>query len=411
MTATLVRSQHNMIDATQTIYDYLGDHHNDMVSALTQLVLTESPSTIPETQAAPMGQIWEFLDSINYDVTVNPGKQTGGYLTATPRWAANGVPRQMLIGHCDTVWPLGTLKQMPVDIGDNRMTGPGVYDMKAGIVQMLFALKALHDLDLMPAVAPLVFINSDEEIGSRESRSAIQQLAPAMDRVFVLEPALGTDGRLKTARKGVGRFDVVVTGKAAHAGLDPDKGVSAIWGMATVIQKLQALNDLERGISVNVGLVSGGLGSNVIAPESTASVDVRVPTAADAEALLAQIEAIEPDLPGTTATIRGGFGRPPLERTPANRQLWHAAQAAGRAIGVTLEEGMAGGGSDGNLTSPYTATLDGLGAVGDGAHASHEYIYLDKLVERGAILGGLLLAAPLGVSAETLTPAQNVGLG
>jgi glutamate carboxypeptidase len=211
----------------------------------------------------------------------------------------------------------------------------------------------------------------------------------------VLEPALGKIGKLKTARKGVGRFSVIVTGKAAHAGLDPDKGVSAIWEIANVIQRLQALNNLESGVTVNVGLVNGGMGSNVIAPEATASVDVRVPTMEDARSIKRAIEAIEPELVGTTVTITGEFGRLPLERTPANRQLWHLAQLAASDIGVTLEEGMAGGGSDGNLTSPYSATLDGLGAVGDGAHAAHEFIYLDKLAERGAILGNLLLQPEL----------------
>jgi glutamate carboxypeptidase len=375
---------------TQRIYNYLGEHQNAMIALLKRLVLAESPSDVPETQALPMAIIWEFLSELDYQIHITPGKQSGGYLTAMPKLATSEAS-QMLIGHCDTVWPVGSLKTMPIDIGDNKMTGPGVYDMKAGLVQMLFTLQAIHDLRLTPSVAPFVLVNSDEEIGSRESRHKIVRLAPKMDRVFVLEPALGMSGKLKTARKGVGRFSVIVTGRAAHAGLDPDKGVSAIWEMANVIQRLQALNEREAGVTVNVGLVNGGLGSNVIAPEATASVDVRVPTLSDAHRIKQVIEAIEPVLDGTTVTITGDFGRMPLERTPANRQLWHLAQEAAAQIGVSIEEGMAGGGSDGNLTSPFTATLDGMGAVGDGAHAAHEFIYLDKLSERGAILGNLLL--------------------
>ncbi|MCO5186176.1 MAG: M20 family metallopeptidase [Anaerolineae bacterium] len=388
-----------MNHVTDQIYTYLGTHHDDMVAFLKRLVLAESPSTRPETQTVPLALIWEFLNDLDYTIHITPGEKTGGYLTAYPRYSYQR-PQQMLIGHCDTVWPLGTLKTMPIDIGDNVMTGPGVYDMKAGLTQMLFALQALHDLELEPAVAPFVFVNSDEEIGSRESRTAIVDLAPTMDRVFVLEPALGPSGKLKTARKGVGQFTVHVTGKAAHAGLDPDKGVSAIWEMAYVIQQLQALNDLTVGISVNVGVVKGGLGSNVIAPEASAVVDVRVPSLAAAEHIKQAILTIKPHLAGTTVTIQGDFGRPPLERTRANQMLWQLAQQSADAIGVTLEEGMAGGGSDGNLTSPYTATLDGMGAVGDGAHAAHEFIYLDKMVERGAILGDMLLQPPLSELAK-----------
>jgi glutamate carboxypeptidase len=389
-----------MNDTIHHIYNYLGEHQHEMLHLLKRLVLAESPSNLPETQAVPLAMIWEFLSELDYDVRITPGQHTGGYLTAAPK--INGKhPHQMLIGHCDTVWPVGTLKTMPVDIGENRMTGPGVYDMKAGLVQMLFTLQAIHDLDLTPSVAPFVLVNSDEEIGSRESRGSIIELARTMDRVFVLEPAMGEIGKLKTSRKGIGRFEVLVTGKAAHAGLDPDKGVSAIWGIANVIQRLQALNNRETGVSVNVGLVNGGIGSNVIAPAATASVDVRVLTAEDANRLKHAIQSIETGLSGTTVTITGDFGRPPLERTPGNRQLWHLAQDAGTQIGVSLEQGMAGGGSDGNLTSQFTATLDGMGAVGDGAHAPHEFIYLDRMIERGAILGSCIMHPAINQSPPT----------
>jgi glutamate carboxypeptidase len=305
------------------------------------------------------------------------------------------VPLQLLLGHADTVWPVGTLNDMPLEIGEGVMRGPGVYDMKAGLVQILYALRALHDLHLRPSVTPLVFVNSDEEIGSGESTSHIRRLARIANRAFVFEPSLGMDGKLKTARKGVGRFTVVVKGKAAHAGLDPGAGASAILELSYVIQKLFALNDPQKGITVNVGMIDGGLRPNVIAPESRAVVDVRMLTREDARHIEEQIRALRPVSPDITLEIDGRISRVPMEHTPRNRALWETAKRLGREIGLDLADGVAGGASDGNTTSLWTATLDGLGAVGDGAHARHEFIYFDKLVERGALLALLLLAPPL----------------
>jgi glutamate carboxypeptidase len=302
---------------------------------------------------------------------------------------------QVLLGHCDTVWPIGTLESMPVSIQDGVMRGPGVYDMKAGLVEMVFALKALYSLDLEPSVQPLVFINSDEELGSRESTRYVRALARLADRALVLEPSLGPSGQLKTARKGVGRFTVTVQGKAAHAGLDPGAGASAILELSHVIQKLFALNDPERGASVNVGMIDGGVRANVIAPESSAVVDVRVRTQDDAVRIERAILDLTAETPGVTLRIEGRIGRPPLEHTPANRRLWMLATDLAESIDLALEEGTAGGGSDGNTTSLYTATLDGLGAVGDGAHAAHEHVDLEQLPERCALLALLLLSPPL----------------
>jgi glutamate carboxypeptidase len=261
---------------------------------------------------------------------------------------------------------------------------------------MTFALCALRDLGIAPMVTPVVLVNSDEEIGSRESARWIHLLARLASRVFVLEPALGRSGKLKTARKGVGKYKVRVRGKAAHAGLEPGAGASAIVELSHVVQRLHALNDAERGVTVNVGMIEGGLRSNVVAPEARAVVDVRVPTEADARRIEAAIDAIEAETPGTVVEITGGVGRPPMERTPRNAALWMLAAEAAAALGIQLDEGTAGGGSDGNLTSQYAATLDGLGAVGDGAHADHEYVEIDRLAERAALLALLLLAPPLG---------------
>jgi glutamate carboxypeptidase len=259
---------------------------------------------------------------------------------------------------------------------------------------MIFALKILNELRMEPEVSPVVLVNSDEEIGSPESKPAIHEAAEEAIRAFVPEPGLGLDGKVKTARKGWGRFDFEVTGKAAHAGLDPTGGVSAILEMSYVIQALHSMTDLDRGLTVNVGLVSGGTRSNVIAPRATCEVDVRALSAADGDEVERRILDLKPTLPGTSLSVTGGFQVPPLERTPRNRSLWQAALGAAHELGMELEEGVAGGGSDGNTTSQLTATLDGIGPVGDGAHAPHEFLFLDKLLERTALLARLLLLAP-----------------
>lgn len=365
-----------------------------MTDCLAELVALESPTHAPETQRPVQDLLARRLDAIGYQVRQVPGRRSGGFLYARPRErAACG---QLLIGHTDTVWPLGTVDTMPVEIDGEVLRGPGSFDMKGGLVQMVFALEALHALDLTPSVSPLVFINSDEETGSRESARAIRRLARVADRALILEPGLGAEGKLKTARKGIGKFVVTVHGRAAHAGLEPGAGASAVHELAHVIHALVGLNDPARGISVNVGVVEGGLRSNVVAPEARAEVDVRVPTADEGRRIEAAIAALAPTTPGTRLEIAGKIGRAPLERTPANRVLWELAREAGRALGLELEEAMVGGGSDGNITSAYTATLDGLGAIGDGAHARHEHVRLDRMAERAALVGLLVLAPPMG---------------
>ncbi len=384
--------------------DYFAENHQRMIDFLQRLVLAESPSTRPEAQQEVLATLYGALSELGYRVRIIPGHKTGGHLYARPAERRRGRPYQLLLGHCDTVWPLGTLKEMPLRISEGRMSGPGVYDMKAGLVQTIWALKAIRDLDIPLEVTPVVVINSDEEIGSRESTSTIRRLARWAQRTYVMEPSLDHNGKLKTARKGVGRFTVAVTGRAAHAGLDPQSGASAILELSYQIQKLFALNDFERGITINVGQIDGGLHPNVIAPASKAVVDVRVPTQADAIRIEGAIRALEPHTPGVSIAIEGYIGRPPLERTPRNHALWALARSYGEDLGLDLEEGMAGGGSDGCTTSLHTATLDGLGAVGGGAHAAHEFIYLDSLIERSALLT-LLLTAPVEAPAGSLKSA------
>ncbi len=368
-----------------------------MIALARELTLLESPSELPETQEPVFARLAEELARAGLKcrrLRQTPAHLSGGQLYAVPpRPRAAG--SQLLIGHTDTVWPLGTLETMPVVMRDGRLHGPGVYDMKAGLVQGIFALRALRDLGLTPPLAPVFFINSDEEVGSTESVGRIRRLARTVRRVFVLEPALGADGRLKTARKGVGRYKVTVRGRAAHAGLNPEKGASAILELAHVIQALHALSDPERGRTVNVGVIAGGLRSNVVAPEARAEIDLRVLRREDAEsfeeALRELRRAVPGTVPGTSLEVEGGMNRQPLEPTPRNRTLWHAAERCARALGMELGEGAAGGGSDGNFTSEHTATLDGLGAVGDGAHAAHEHVVVDRMPERAALLAGLLL--------------------
>ena len=381
--------------AGPVVLDHLRGQRGDLLDALRQLTEAESPSDEPSTQHEVRELIAERLETLGYRVRRIPGRVTGGMLFAVPKRRQRGAPIQLILGHYDTVWPSGTLDEMPFSIDGDRVQGPGVYDMKAGIVQALLALGVLQDFGVEPPLTPVLFFNSDEEIGSGESGKYIHWLAQAVDRVFVLEPSLGLEGKLKTARKGIGRFRVTVKGEAAHAGLDPGRGASAILELSHVIQTLFALNDLERGVSVNVGTIDGGLRPNVVAPASEAVVDVRVATTEDAERIHAEIHGLQPVTPGTRLDIEGGFGRPAMERTPANRQLWQLAVGLGEELGLKLEQGMAGGGSDGNTTSTYTATLDGLGAVGDGAHAPHEHLSVERTLERAALLSLLLMADPL----------------
>ncbi|MDT8320471.1 MAG: M20 family metallopeptidase, partial [Xanthomonadales bacterium] len=341
------------------------------------------------------------LEALGFRVRRLPGHRSGGMLYARPATRRRGAPAQLLLGHYDTVWPLGSLTDMPFDHEGDIARGPGVYDMKGGLAQALLALDALRHFGLTPQVAPHVFLNSDEEIGSRESRRWIEALAPLMDRVFVLEPSLGPTGRLKTSRKGIARFTVTIRGEAAHAGLDPGAGASAILELSHVIQALFALNDPERGISVNVGTIDGGLRPNVVAPKSSAVVDVRVATLEDEKNVESAIRSLQPAIPGTSLEIDGGFGRPAMERTPANRAAWRLARMIGKKLGLQLEQAMAGGGSDGNFTSLYTATLDGLGAVGDGAHARHEHLRIGASLERASLLVLLLMAPPLAHQGKT----------
>jgi len=380
--------------ATQ-VMGYIESRRDFAVGLLRRMTESESPSTEPAAQVEIRELIAAELEKLGMRCRRLRGRSSGGMLFAIPAGRVRGRPGQLILGHYDTVWPLGTLETMPFKLEGERISGPGVYDMKGGIVQAILALESLARFESDPPVTPLVFVNSDEEIGSRDSRRIIESLARRVQRAFVLEPSLGSAGHLKTARKGIGRFTVTVKGKAAHAGLDPGGGASAILELSHVIQSLFALNDPDRGVTVNVGTIDGGLRPNVVAPASRAVADVRVATHADAERIERAILGLEAATPGTELSVEGAFGRPPLEPTPANQALWGRARELGVDLGMRLDEALAGGGSDGNTTSLYTATLDGLGPVGDGAHATHEHLNLGLTLQRAALLALLLMEPPL----------------
>jgi len=380
--------------------DFLAGQQDEMARLLIELANLETPSLVPESQRAIQELLTWRLEAIGFKARLFSGEETGGHLylsLSESGNAAEGVPVQLLLGHTDTVWPIGTVQNMPVvwEEREDVIRGPGVFDMKAGIVQMVFALEALSELGLKPTVAPTIFLNSDEEIGSPESQGHVERLAQASNRVLVLEPALGHEGLIKTTRRGVARFDIRVVGRASHSGIALEEGASAIQEMALVIQALHALTDPKRGIAVNVGTVSGGTAVNVVAAECRVSVDVRVATQGDGRWVKEVIQGLEPTTPGTQLEIEVMLERDPMEATPRNRILWEAVQGCGSRLGLELEGAESGGASDGNTTSLYTATVDGLGAVGDGAHARHEHVRVSKLLERTTLLAIILMMPSL----------------
>ncbi len=383
------------------LLEHLETNEADLIDLCDELVSIESPSNDPVATRVVLERLTEEFTQLGYRYRLSRPNRSGGYLYARPGHHRPRTPTQLILGHVDTVWPIGTLASRPWTVEGSEIRGPGIFDMKAGIVQILFALRTLRDLDIELPATPLVLFNSDEEIGSRESRVAIDRLSRIVSRAFVCEPGLGPRGALKTARKGLAKYTLTVHGRAAHAGLDPDSGASAILELSSVIQHLFALNDRERDITVNVGTIEGGIQANVIAPRSQAVVDVRVLDHDDARYIDGAIRAIEPVTPGTSITVSGGFGRPPMVRTARNGALFERARSIGRDLGMAIGEVTAGGGSDGNTTSQHTATLDGLGIIGDGAHAPSERIDLRNLVPRTALLAALLIEPIDNAGGET----------
>jgi glutamate carboxypeptidase len=365
---------------------YLEQHASDIVQTIETLVQMESPSTDKAAVDRCGAVLAGLLRDGGADVDILAQAQRGDHIRA--RFGGGGRP-VLLLGHFDTVWPAGTLERMPIRRDGDRLHGPGTFDMKAGIAIGIAAVRALRATGTAHPAVTLLW-TADEEIGSGTSRATIEAEARQACAVLVLEPSL-PGGTLKTARKGCGEYELIVRGIAAHAGLDPGKGASAIHELAAQIASIERLQDLDRGITVNAGLVSGGTRANVVAEEARATIDVRARTLADAAAVDTALRARHPTREGTRLTIQGGFDRPPMERSEAVAALFARAAAVAAAMDRELQEGSAGGGSDGNFTAALgVPTLDGLGAVGDGAHAAHEYVDIPSLPWRAALVAGLI---------------------
>jgi len=362
-----------------------------MLSVLRAFILAESPSlekSAVDRCCAIVAKEWRKRGP---RVERLAQKDRGDHLRITWQSQKSRPAGQLLVlGHYDTVYATGTLKSMPFRVSAGKLYGPGTFDMKAGIVQALFALEALQQLQT-PLRKRIVFLwTSDEEIGSGSSRKLIEAEARRSDAVFVLEPAFGPRGLVKTARKGVGEAEIIVHGRASHAGLAPQEGVNAIHELAQQITRLQRWNNLRAGITVNADIIEGGTRVNVIAERARAVIDLRALRLADMRQLENRLRALRPVTPGARLEIRGGFNRAPMERR-VSAALFVRAKSLAAQMGLVLSECVAGGGSDGNLTAALgIPTLDGLGAVGDGAHSAHEHVIAKTMPQRAALLAALL---------------------
>jgi len=369
------------------LHDFCRANRDWILETTEALVSIESPTTDKAAVDRCGAELASRLESIGGRVSRLPRTDRGDHLLAE---FGCGTSQILLLGHFDTVWPVGQLDRMPLARSGGRLHGPGVFDMKAGIAIAMLATRALLETGAAINHRIVMLWTTDEEIGSASSRAAIEDEARRSRAVLVLEPSL-PGGAVKTSRKGCGSYQVTVRGVAAHAGIEPQKGASAVQELAQQILRINALQDLARGVSVNVVQVSGGLRSNVIPDEARAVVDVRVPTAAAASEIDAAFRGLRPVDARTTVEADGGVDRPPLERTDLVERLYKQAREVARELGHDLAEGGTGGGSDGNFTAALgVPTLDGLGAIGDGAHALHEHIDIDTLPDRAALVAGLL---------------------
>jgi len=370
---------------------YAQEKQSEVVSFISELAACESPSDTPAAVNRLVDLLVERTADIASAKTFDSAK-FGKTLRLEFKLPGQSKDGQILaLGHSDTVWPLGTLKTMPVREADGRLWGPGVLDMKAGLAFFIFAVRALRDLNAAVNHKVVLLIASDEEVGSSSSRAITEDEAKRSKFVLVLEPGTGFTGKLKTARKGVGDYKVLVRGRAAHAGVDFTSGASAIVEAARQISEIAKFTDLQRGITVNPGVISGGTRSNVIAESARVHVDIRVNRLPDAVELDAKFRALKAVDDRCAVRVEGGLNRPPMERTEAIAALFAKARELGAAMGVEIDESSTGGGSDGNFTAALgIPTLDGLGGVGEGAHAANESILLDRVADRVALLAALV---------------------
>jgi glutamate carboxypeptidase len=370
------------------LLSYLQQELPGGLQLLEQLVNMESPSTDKVLVDRFARFVGSQFDAIGGAVDFIPVERFGDHLRVN--FPGKTSEKILLLGHTDTVFPVGEVAKRPFHITNGTATGPGVFDMKAGILIMWSALRALRNTGNPLEHAITVLLTSDEEVGSATSRTLLESEGRSARAVFVLEPSL-PGGILKTSRKGVGRFTIKAIGRAAHAGVDPAKGINAIEEIARQVLLLQAMSNEELGTSVTVGVVQGGTRSNVVPAEAAIEVDVRVATNGEASRMTTAIHALQPQLPGARLEIRGAINRPPMERTTDTVRLFELARSIGTEVGIDINEGSTGGASDGNFTSALgIPTLDGLGAVGDGAHAIHEYVDIASLPYRAALIAGLI---------------------
>jgi glutamate carboxypeptidase len=371
---------------------YFEERRNAMVETIRQMVEIESP-TDNKAGVDRLGRwLAQKFDAMGGHSKFHRAAEFGDHLQVDFPGRDRRAP-VLLLGHLDTVYPLGTLAKMPAQVRDGRVWGPGALDMKSGIAFMLYAIDALRDQGGSLPRAVSVLLVSDEEIGSDSSRRITEELATKCGAVLVLEPAYGLKGAVKTSRKGVGDYTVKVTGVAAHAGLDPGRGQNAILELAQQIGRISKFTELKRGMTVNVGVVQGGTRSNVVPDQASAIVDVRITRMSDAKAIDRKFRSLKPFNRKCKLTIEGGLNRPPMERTNGVAGLFKQASTLAKELGWKLEEAGVGGGSDGNLTAALgIPTLDGLGGVGEGAHANHESILISEVPRRAALVAGLIEA-------------------
>ncbi len=388
-----------IVTVMERVLPWMTDRQPQIIALLRAMVECESPSG----DHAALGRMVDLLAASAKGLA---GKSKVVRLQSGPALLLDFVlpgprrrvgPRVLGLGHVDTVWPVGTLHSMPWREADGRLWGPGVLDMKAGLAFFLFAMRALVELDIPTRVPVSLWVVPDEETGSRFSRPRTEALARQSRAVLVLEPGTGLEGKLKTARKGVGDYTLRVQGKSAHAGVDFEQGASAILELARQLVNVAGFTNLQKGITVNPGVIRGGTRSNVVAAEAEAVVDVRILRMREAAVIDQRFRRLRPVDRRCTLTVTGGINRPPMERTSGVVKLFRVAQTlAAKHLGQRLEESSTGGGSDGNFTAGLgVPTLDGIGGVGEGAHAAHESILAGRIADRTALLA-LLVARLAG---------------
>ena len=369
------------------LWDYMLARQGAMTRTLEQWVMLESPSNEQEAVNALGDLVGRAFKRAGAVVERLPQAAFGDHLRIS--WG-QGDRQLLVLGHMDTVWPLGEVQRRPFRLSQGKATGPGAFDMKGGLVVALYTVMALQELGLKPAHRLVFLFNSDEEVGSLTSRPFIEKEAQRSEAVLVLEPS--RDGALVTWRKGVGRFELEIQGVASHAGAAHERGVSAVQELAHQILRLEAMTDYGQGTTVNVGVVEGGSKVNVRPASAWAAIDLRVLTAGEGRRMTEAILELQPVNPEATLIVSGGMNRPPWEASPASEDLFERAQRVGAALGLELSPAGTGGGSDGNFSAALgVPTLDGLGVVGEDAHALTEWVDLASLPRRAALLAELVI--------------------